>query len=644
VCGIAGFVDFAPGDARRLGALAQAMADRMRHRGPDAGAAFVDAESGFATGHRRLSIIDLSETGAQPMRSQCGRLVLSYNGEAYNAAELRAALKSVGKSFRGTSDTEVILEACAHWGVANAVPRLIGMFAFALWDARARTLFLVRDRLGIKPLYWCKQGRLFLFASELKGLCAHPAFERALDRDAIAAYLRFGYIPAPHSVYRGVHKLKPGTILELNEKDGVRITPYWTLEEVVREAQAHPFAGGDEEAEEELATLLADAVARRMIADVPLGAFLSGGIDSSTVVALMQQASARPVRTFSIGFREPGFNEASHARAIAAHLGTAHEELFVTPDEARAVIPLLPEMYDEPLADASQIPTYLVSKLARTQVKVALSGDGGDEVFCGYARYLEALRFVRGRRALPGPVRRRAAQMLRALPSALYDAAAEAVPQSLRPERLGQRVHRGAELLTEDEDALYLSVRSLWAEPHALVPGARAPCGLHDGRAARALVPAFLARMQYVDSLTYLPDDILVKVDRAAMAISLETRVPMLDHRLVEFAWRVPVGHKTDGRSGKLLLRSVLHRYVPPQLVERPKMGFGVPIDAWLRGPLRDWAEHLLDPARLARDGFFNAAPVTAMWRSHLDGRRQWQYPLWVVLMFQAWLDDTHAR
>lgn len=617
------------------------MADRMRHRGPDAGAAFVDAQAGFATGHRRLSIVDLSETGAQPMASRCGRFVLSYNGEVYNAAELRAALKSAGKSFRGTSDTEVIVEACAHWGVKEAVPRLIGMFAFALWDRDARRLFLVRDRLGIKPLYWCRQGKLFLFASELKGLCAHPAFQRALDRDAIAAFLRFGFIPAPRSIYRGVEKLMPGTILEISEREGARSAPFWSLAEVVREANAQPFEGGDEEAEEALAALLADAVKRRMIADVPLGAFLSGGVDSSTVVALMQQASPRPVRTFSIGFREPGFNEASYARAIAAHLGTAHEELFVTPEEARAVIPLLPSMYDEPLADASQIPTYLVSKLARTQVKVALSGDGGDEVFCGYARYLEALRFVRGRRALPRPLRRSAAGALRAVPASLYDAAAEALPQSLRPVRLGQRLHRGAELLTEDEDALYVSVRSLWPEPQALVPGTKAPAALYDAPAARALVPDFLARMQFVDSLTYLPDDILAKVDRASMAVSLEARVPLLDHRVVQLAWRLPTHMRVRGGRGKWILRRVLKRYVPERLFERPKAGFDVPVGEWLRGPLREWAEELLSARALARHGLFEPAPIRARLAAHLSGREDWQHALWAVLSLQAWLAEN---
>jgi asparagine synthase (glutamine-hydrolysing) len=643
VCGIAGFVDFQPAAETALLARARAMADTLRHRGPDAGGTWADADAGFATGHRRLSIVDLSEAGAQPMVSQSGRFVISYNGEIYNAAEIRPELEAKGYVFRGQCDTEVLLEGCAEWGVRATVRRLIGMFAFALWDRQTRRLWLVRDRLGIKPMYWGRFGKLLLFGSELKALRAHAGWPAQIDTDAIAAFIRFSYIPTPHSIYRGINKLPAGCILEYDGHGEPHLEHFWSLEDAVRQAHREPFGGSDNEAEETLATLLGDAVQRRMIADVPLGAFLSGGIDSSTVASLMQTKSSRPVRTFSIGFDDQEYDEAPYAKAVAAHLGTDHTELYVTHDQARDVIPRLTTIYDEPFADASQLPTYLISALTRRHVTVALSGDGGDELFGGYNRYLHAHAIRPYLSALPLWLRRGGSELMRAVPKTAWNRLQHIVPIRKRVPHIGDKLHKLAGAMVQDEDQSYLDFLSLFKNPEEIVNGGIEPPTIFAAPEAKRLVPDYAERMQYFDTLTYLPDDVLTKVDRASMAVSLETRVPLIDHRVVELAWRFPARLRFREGKGKWILRQVLRRFVPDKLIDRPKMGFSVPLDKWLRGPLRDWAETLLSEAALTRDGLFNPEPIRSRWTAHLQRRENWQYQLWTVMTVQAWLANNAA-
>ncbi|HXQ50177.1 MAG TPA: asparagine synthase (glutamine-hydrolyzing) [Stellaceae bacterium] len=640
MCGIAGIWDrrrrMAP---NALAALAGEMTETLHHRGPDAGDLWRDDEAGLALGHRRLSIVDLSPAGAQPMVSSCGRFVLSYNGEVYNADELRPELEAAGRRFRGHCDSEIIVEGAAVWGVRATIERIIGMFALALWDRRERVLYLVRDRLGIKPVYWADFGGRILFGSELKALRADPSWTPALDREALTSYLRLGYVLAPLTIYRGVQKLQPGMILTARENGPPEIAPFWSLAEIARAGQAERLEASVDEAEEQLDALLRDAIGRRMVADVPLGAFLSGGIDSSTVVALMQAQSTRPVRSFTIGFRERGFDEAQHAAAVARHLGTDHTELYVSPEHALEVIPSLPTMYDEPFADSSQIPTFLVSELTRRHVTVALSGDGGDELFAGYTRYLRGETVWRTIEMMPQRARELAAAGVRAFSPATWSALASVIPEARRPAQFGDKMHKLANVLDGEAEAsaFYRQVISLWLDPATIVKGGVEPRGLMEDAGVRELVPDFVERMQYIDTLTYLPDDILTKVDRASMAVALEARVPMLDHRVVAFSWSLPPEMKTNGGVGKRLLRRVLYRYVPKELVERPKMGFSVPIGAWLRGPLREWADRLLDERRLAAEGVFHPAPIVERWRAHRQGTHDWQASLWPILMFQAW-------
>lgn len=641
MCGIAGFVDYRPTNQEILVRRVREMADRMKSRGPDAGGDWVDAEAGFATGHRRLSIIDLSDAGAQPMLSRSGRFVISYNGEVYNAPELRSQLSDKGYNFRGHSDTEVIVEACEAWGIHATCGRLIGMFAFAIWDRQDRKLWLVRDRLGIKPLYWGQFGRLTIFSSELKGLRSHPGWAPEIDRNAMAAFLRFQYVPSPHCIYRGVQKLQPGALLEISQDATPQTQRFWSLDDVIRDGRQDRFKGSDEEAEDDLAELLADAVRRRMVADVPLGAFLSGGIDSSTVVALMQSQSMRKVRTFSIGFEERGYNEAPYAKAVAAHLGTDHTELYVTPEEARKVIPRLPQIYDEPFADSSQIPTYLICAMTRRYVTVALSGDGGDELFAGYNRYFHAASLRPKIAALPLPLRHMLAKMLSRIPPAALNRMQQRIPHSLHiPPQIGDKLQKLAQVMGQDEDATYLSLLSHWHDPATLIQRSHEPPNAIVSPSTRSFVPDYVERMQYLDTITYLPDDILTKVDRASMAVSLEARVPLLDHRVVEFAWSLPSKLKIREGQGKWLLRRLLRRYVPDSLINRPKMGFGIPLDVWLRGPLKDWAEDLLSEKSLSQNGI-NPALIRTRWQAHLEGRENWQYPLWSIIMLQAWLRDN---
>jgi asparagine synthase (glutamine-hydrolysing) len=644
MCGIAGVLTSTAGSHELLERNATAMADSIAHRGPDDHGMWSDADAGIAFTHRRLSIVDLSPAGHQPMTSADGRYVITYNGEIYNFQELRPGLEARGIRFRGHSDTEVMLEAFAANGIAPTVKRLIGMFAIGIWDRRERTLTLIRDRLGIKPLYWAKLGGMFLFGSELKALRAHPGWTPRIDRSAVASFMRHNYIPAPHTIYEGVQKLAPGTILTLPWGGEPQLERFWDARSVARAGLADPLQGSDRDLADRLESLLLDAVSRRMVADVPVGAFLSGGIDSSMVVALMQAANAGPVRTYSIGFDIAGYDEAPHAAAVARHLHTEHTELTATSQQALHVIPRLAEMYDEPFADSSQIPTYLVSAMTRQHVTVALSGDGGDELFGGYSRYRLARRFWRTLSLMPRPLRQGFADGLRALPADRWSSLFDLVPAALRPAQAGDKLHKLASVLAlDDADALYRRLVTHW-EPATLMPGVDEPKGpLWDTSVGKDF-PGLLERMQFLDLVTYLPDDILTKVDRASMAVALEARVPLLDHRVVEFAWRIPRQSLIRNGVSKWPLRQVLYRHVPPELIERPKMGFGIPLGEWLRGPLRDWAEALLSERRLREGAFLDATQVRRSWTEHLSGQRNWQYPLWDVLMFEAWRERWDSR
>ncbi len=650
MCGITGFWS-GGAFAGSLGDTVLAMAAAASHRGPDDQGQWSDADAGVALGHRRLSIIDLSPEGHQPMASPGGRYQIVFNGEIYNFAQIRREVDAErpGLRFRGHSDTEVMLAAIEAWGLEPAVRRFVGMFAFALWDRAERTLHLVRDRLGIKPLFYGWAGGTFLFGSELKMLRAHPDFRAEVDRGALALLLRHNCIPAPYSIFRGIHKLMPGTILTVRTpRPGTapETVAYWSAAEVGRRGLADPLRVGDAEATDALEALLRDAVGLRMVADVPLGAFLSGGIDSATVVSLMQAQSPRPVRTFSIGSEGDPGDEAPAARAIARHLGTDHTELYVTAQDALDVVPRLPTMYDEPFADSSQIPTFLVSRLARGSVTVSLSGDGGDELFGGYNRHVWVGKLARRTGWVPRGVRRAAAAGLAAVPPAGWDrafqAAAPVLPHALRHRTPGYKLHKLAGILdAESAEAMYAGLVSHWKEPGKVVRGGSEPATALTRPDPRVAGMDATRRMMYLDLVTYPPDDILTKVDRASMAVSLEARVPLLDHRVVEFAWRVPPHMRMRGGESKWLLRQVLYRHVPRSMMERPKSGFGIPLGGWLRGPLREWAEALLDEGRLQREGFIDPAPVRRMWAEHLRGAASWEYHLWDVLMFQAWLEES---
>jgi asparagine synthase (glutamine-hydrolysing) len=633
VCGISGFINLSrQSGSADLRKLVSQMSDTLQHRGPDDSGEWVDPTAGVALGFRRLAILDLSPTGHQPMVSANERYIIVFNGEVYNFADLRRELAALGCQFNGHSDTEVLLHAVSIWGFETAIKRFNGMFAIALWDREERRLYLVRDRLGIKPLYYGKFGEVILFGSELKALKAHPAFIGQIDRSALTLFLRHNYIPTPYCIYDGINKLPPGMYLII-EPDGSIGEPisYWTARNAAESGAANPFEGTDGEAVDALDHLLKESVRLRMIADVPLGAFLSGGVDSSTVVSLMQSQSSRPVKTFSIGFWEQEYDEAQYAKAVAAHLGTEHTELYITPQTALDVIPRLPQLYDEPFSDSSQIPTFLVAQLARRSVTVSLSGDGGDELFAGYNRYAHFWKLWEARRRIP-PILR---QVSRGTLAAILPGRGQGESSLIRKLRRAQQI-----LAADSPGRVYHEMLSHWQSPMEVVRGGKEyPTTITD-QSHWAKLPDFTHQMMYLDMATYLPDDILTKVDRASMGVSLEARVPLLDdHRVVEFAWRLPLNMKVRNGQTKWLLRQVLYRYVPPALIERPKMGFGVPIDHWLRGPLRDWAETLLDARRLQQEGFLNPEPVRRVWRDHLSGRANWQYLLWDVLMFQSWLE-----
>lgn len=650
MCGITGFLN--NGALRRDDARAvlQRMTDAVRHRGPDADGLWQSADGMVNLGHRRLSIIDLSPTGAQPMVSADGRFVLIFNGEIYNFPDLRAELEAAGRHFRGTSDTEVLLQGIEQWGVNATLPRLNGMFAFALWDGRERRLWLARDRFGEKPLFYSWQNGLFFFGSELKALGQHPGFVREIDRSVLPAYLRFSYVPSPHCIFKNVSKLTPGHYLEVDLSGEARESrPYWQLRDMVETRKLDQRAPDDPSLIDDLDQLLTKAVGQRMLSDVPLGAFLSGGVDSSTIVALMQKQSSRPVKTFTIGFGETNYNEAAHAAEVARHLGTEHYEHYISSQDCVDVIARLPEIYDEPFADSSQIPTTLVSQFTRRQVTVALSGDAGDELFGGYNRYVWSQRIWPLLSALPTGLRGIGRDMAHRLSPAQWDRIFSVLnpilPGKFQVRSAGEKLHKLANAVgARDTDALYRSYVSQWQNPgQVVIRDVETSFLLDDARVCPAGLH-YVEKMMYLDQITYLPSDILCKVDRATMSTSLEARVPFLDNDVARFAWSLPTSTKLHSGISKWPLRQLLKRYLPEKLFERPKTGFGIPVGEWLRGPLRDWAENMLSEQRLRSDGYFQTDIVRKQWQEHISGRRNLQHSLWSVLMFQAWVSRWKPR
>jgi asparagine synthase (glutamine-hydrolysing) len=673
MCGFAGFFGGQSHENDHRKPL-KAMTDAIASRGPDSHGHWDDEDAGIFIGHRRLSILDLSAAGHQPMVSGGGRYVLVFNGEIYNHLDLRRELVDTDLSaqlattntgaemprspqngnWRGHSDTETLLAGFEAWGIEATVKKCIGMFAFAVWDRMVQVLTLGRDRIGEKPLYYGWQGMgeraAFLFGSDLKALKAYPFFNASIDRNALRLLMQYGYIPAPHSIYQGISKLQPGCILTIASADrSEKVMSYWSVKSAVENGLDNPFTGTPHQAVDTLEILLKDAVRRQMIADVPLGAFLSGGVDSSTVVALMQETAIEqggsPIKTFTIGFNEEGYNEALHAKEVARHLGTDHSELYVSPRQVMDVVPKLPDLYSEPFADSSQIPTFLVSQMAREQVKVSLSGDAGDELFGGYNRYLLGKQIWSKLQLLPVGIRRATGRAITSLsPTAwnrLLGKHQNWLPTSLAMANIGDKLHKGADVMSAvNSGELYRLLVSHWPDTAEIVIGGSDVPTVITNVSQQPTTDNFVHEMMALDILSYLPDDILCKVDRAAMGVSLETRVPMLDHRVVEFAWSLPLTYKLRNGVGKWPLRELLYRRVPRELIERPKMGFGMPLHDWLRGPLRPWAEELLDKERLKREGYFHPEPIWGKWLEHLSGQRNWAHRLWPVLMFQAWLEE----
>ena len=649
MCGIAGILDCTYQTSKEhLKQNIMDMTNTMVNRGPDSAGYWVDDQVGIALGHRRLAIIDLSAEGQQPMVSSSGRYVMSFNGEVYNYKTLRNNLESKGYPFRGHSDTEVALASIEYWGLEQAVQKFVGMFAFALWDKQSLKLYLVRDRLGEKPLYYGWVRKNFLFASELKALTVHPDFGAEIDRNALALYLRYNCIPAPYSIYKGIYKLLPGCILTITpDQPGITPDPivYWSMRCVAERGNHSLFTGSEQEAISQLDELLKDSVKSKMMSDVPLGAFLSGGIDSSTLVALMQAQSSKPIKTFTIGLHESDYNEAQHAKRIAGHLGTDHTELYLNPQDIINVIPRIPTLYDEPFADSSQIPSYLVAQMARQHVTVALSGDGGDELFAGYNRHAWIPRIWNKTGWIPLPLRKLLTGCLQSKSPAqwngIYKTFEKFLPSQYRQRVPGDKLHKLAGVLaSKNPQEMYYGLVSHWRNPEGIVIGSTEPETVVTDNRRWASLDGLVEQIMFLDSVSYLPDDILVKVDRACMGVSLESRAPYLDHRVVEYAWRLPISMKLKDGQSKWILRQVLYKYVPQELTDQPKMGFGIPLDSWLREPLRDWAGFLLDAKRLREEGFFQPEPIREKWQEHLSGQRNWQHHLWDILMFESWLEN----
>ena len=636
MCGIAGILSA----SERTDAIMRKMTDAISHRGPDADGLWHG--QGISLGHRRLSILDLSQAGAQPMTSRSGRYVIVYNGEIYNHLALRERLTG---PWQGHSDTETILALIEQVGFESALTQLVGMFAIALWDVKESRLHLARDRMGEKPLYYGWAGQDIVFASELKAITAHPRAQKVLSQEAIFHYMRYSYVPAPLSIYEGIFKLKPGQHISFDQESlRYHSLPephtYWSYQQAVSSGRAALFEGSDDEAKSLFHDTLSQAVRGQMISDVPLGCFLSGGIDSSLIASVMQAQSSKKVKSFSIGFKEAGFNEAAHAKDVAAHLGLDHHEAYVSEQDALSVIPKLPHIYCEPFADASQIPTYLVSQLAKTHITVALSGDGGDELMGGYNRYSWALKLAKIQTYTPSALSLMAGHMIEAMPAPWLHHLTGFVPQLNKVTDRGLKAHKFAHMLkAKDFQSLYQQLVSQWAQPQDALSSADVFADRSADLSSLSLGPVDYMMAQ--DSLTYLPDDILVKVDRAAMANSLEGRIPFLDHRLIELSWHMPLSMKIREGKGKWLLRSLLYDYVPKQLVDRPKAGFAVPLAKWLRGDLREWAESLLDEQALKSTGFFDAKKLRAVWQAHLSGQHDYQYQLWGPLMLLAWQNEV---
>lgn len=627
MCGFSGFIS-SSSSADSSTRILQAMGNSIMHRGPNDCGIWFDLASGIGIAHQRLAVVDISDAGHQPMHSADERYVIAFNGEIYNHNELRQQLHTQNQApkWHGRSDTETLLACFAAWGIKKTLQSMVGMFAFSLWDKKNRAITLARDRMGEKPLYYGWQKDTFLFGSELKSLKMHPTFQAGVSREALTLFFRHNYIPAPFCIYRGIEKLRPGHYVTVKQDDASSkaIEPqcYWEIDDAIEQGISNPFTGSDDEAVNLLEQQLSTSIGAQMLSDVPLGAFLSGGVDSSTIVALMQRQSDRPVRTFAIGFNDPGYNEAQYAWEVADFLGTDHTELYVDAADALAVIPELPGIYCEPFADSSQIPTFLVSQMAREHVTVALSGDAGDELFGGYNPYQFAPKIWGILCKFPQPLRSIVTDVLSSFP---------------RPDKLRKLLEV---LPANNREEFYRTLTSHWKNPEVLVRKGNEPLAQIYSSQEMSSIPDYAQWMMAMDMQTYMPDDILVKVDRAAMANSLETRVPMLDHHVVEFALRLPMHMKIRSGTGKWVLREVLYRHVPKALIERPKKGFSIPISSWLRGPLRDWAETLLDESRLQQEGYLHAEPIRRAWQQHLLGKADYSTKLWGVLMFQAWLQE----
>lgn len=642
MCGLAGHIthtDCQRISSKSLSKIAEDMANTLVHRGPDGSGVWSDPDVGIGLGFRRLSIQDLSPAGTQPMVSADGQWVIVFNGEIYNFQELGRELEAGGRKLRSSSDTEVVLEACATWGVVPAVKRFVGMFAIAIWSVADRKLYLIRDRLGVKPLYWGQFPGLFVFGSELKALRAHDGWTPKINPSAAQAFFRHTYVPDPFTIYNGVHKVSPGEmVVYCPSARIIRKETYWSVADAAVNGLVNPLDISDAEAIDAFEKLLFNAVERRMIADVPVGAFLSGGIDSSAVVAAMQNLSSQPVKTFTIGFSEEGFNEAIYAKEVAAHLNTDHTEKYFPASAALDLIPTLSDLYDEPFADSSQLPTTLVSRLAREKVTVALTGDGGDEMLGGYPRYFQSKHLLQRLELVPHPLRKPVSAMIQVIPEGLWDVMLKFCPEQFKPSSGGRGMHWFADMLRpSNRTEIYRGVVSNWPDPQVILPNHDEAKGKFWDLVPKSVTKDYIDHVQYLDTGTYLPDDILVKVDRASMSVGLEARGPLLDHSLHEFCWQLPRRFKTRDGKTKWVLDQVLRRYVPGKLIDRPKMGFGVPIGQWLTGPLRDWAEELIAEKALIDGGLIDPKPVRQAWRQHIEGTQDWAPQLWSVLMFQSW-------